>query len=148
MMGSITGLFNYHSLMFHGKTLFHLVSAAKEGNDKAFCLAIQIDRTILNLPYFRERLIKSQFTNDQEFLTRLASRLKNPIIRSRIRYRTLWLTFAILEDEGLLELPHEEILDICEDVGVYGKKFGVEDVGHLRKRLNEYRRMQRTSKIF
>ena len=147
-MGTITSLFNYLSLMVHGRTLCQLVSDAKNGDRDAFCLAVQIDRTVLYLPYFRERIIQSQFTSDQDFLSQLGARLQNPIIKSKIRYRTLWLTFAILEDEKLLELPHEEILDICEEVGVYGKKFGVEDVGHLSKRLNEYRKKQRTPKIF
>lgn len=58
----------------------------------------------------------------------------------KIRYRKLWLTFAILEDEGQLNMPHEQLLDLLEDLGVYGQKFGVEDVGHLRNRLFEYRK--------
>jgi hypothetical protein len=58
------------------------------------------------------------------------------------------VTFAVLDDEGLLGLPHEQIMDICQEVGVYGKDFGIEDVGHLSKRLWEYRKSQRKPNIF
>ena len=82
-------------------------------------------------------------------MDKLSYRLKAPILQSKIRYKTLLLTFAILEDDGFLSgLPHDELLDICEDVGVYGKEFGIEDVGHIRKRLKDYRRIQRNSKYF
>jgi hypothetical protein len=93
-------------------------------------------------------MFKAQFSDDAIFLKKVGDSLKRPILSSKIRYRTLWLTFAILDDEGLLGLPHEQILSICEQVGVYGTQYGIEDVGHLRKRLNDYRRYQRTSNIF
>ncbi|MEJ1388072.1 MAG: hypothetical protein RPU12_09160 [Candidatus Sedimenticola sp. (ex Thyasira tokunagai)] len=140
--GSLASLFNYLSLMVHGRSMCQLVTAAISGDDEAFYKAVQIDRTILTLPYFRSRLLKAQLGNDPSFLSALSYRLRNPIIRGKIRYRTLWIAFAILDDEGLLKLPHERLMDICQEIGVYGKQFGIEDVGHLSKRLSEYRRVQ------
>ena len=147
-LGFITSLFNYLALMVHGRTMCQLVADALGGDDDAYRRAVQIDRTVLTLPYFQDRLLKAQFSNDAHFLKTVGDSLKRPILSSKIRYRTLWLTFAILEDEGLIGLPHDQILDICEQIGVYGKAYGVEDVGHLRKRLRDYRRYQRTSNIF
>jgi hypothetical protein len=148
ILAFITGIFNYLALMVHGRTICQLVAAAMDGDDDAYRRAIQTDRTVLYLPYFQDRMVKAQFSDDAIFLRKVGDSLKRPILQSRIRYRTLWLTFAILDDEGLLDLPHDQLLDICEQVGVYGKQYGVEDVGHLRKRLNDFRRYQRTSNIF
>ena len=148
ILGFITALYNYLALMVHGRTMCQLVTDALGGDDEAYRRAVQIDRTVLFLPYFQDRMLKAQLGNDGPFLKSVGDSLKRPILSSKIKYRTLWLTFAILEDEGLLGLPHDQILDICEQSGVYGKEYGVEDVGHLRKRLHDYRRCQRTSNIF
>lgn len=92
--------------------------------------------------------MKAQLTGDEAFLYALAYRIKSPLVSTKIRYKELWLTFAILDDEGLLTLSHEEIFNICQEVGVYGRQYGVEDVGHLTKRLQEYRKLQGNRKIF
>ena len=148
-LGMITSSFNYLALMLHGYTMCTLVSMAKNGNDSAFCKAVHIDRTVLNLPYFKQRMLKAQFGNDQDFLNILAYQLKNPLHKGKIKYKVLWLTFLILEDEGLLNsLSHEEIFDICEQTGVYGKEHGIEDVGHISKRLRDFRKYQGKLKIF
>jgi len=148
-LGMITSSFNYLALMLHGHTMCSLVSMAKDGDDNAFCKAVHIDRTVLNLPYFKQRMLKAQFGNDQNFLNILAYQLKNPLRKGKIKYKILWLTFLILDDEGLLDsLSHEEIFDICEKTGVYGKEHGIEDVGHISKRLRDFRKYQGKSKIF
>lgn len=139
----VAGFLNHLALMLHGRTLCRLVADAKKGDDDAFCKAVQVDRTILNLPYFRERLIHAQLGKEPDFLNKLAYRLKTPILSGKIRHPKLWLTFAYLEDEGLFTLRHEQILDICRAVGAYN----ADDVGHLRKRLSEYRRQQGTTSI-
>ena len=144
----LASFFNYLCIMVNGKNICRLVDDALHGDINAYCKAVQIDRTILFLPEFQKMVFNAQFGKEEEFLTKLSYRLKNPIISSKIRYRTLWLTFAILDDLGLLELPHEQLLDICEEVGVYGKPHGVEDVGHLTKRLNEFRKIHKNSKTF
>lgn len=138
------GFLNYIALMIHGRTLCQLVTDAKAGDDDAFCKAVQVDRTVLNIGYFNERLIHAQLGKEPDFLNKLAYRLKTPILSGKIRYPKLQLTFAYLEDAGLLSLPHEQLLDICHAVGAYG----ADDVGNLRKRLAEYRRQQRTSIVF
>lgn len=148
-LGIITSSFNYLALMLHGYTMCTLVAMAKDGDDNAFCKAVHIDRTVLNLPYFKQRMLKAQFGNDQNFLNILAYQLKNPLHKGKIKYKILWLTFLILDDEGLLDsLSHEEIFDICEQTGVYGKEHGIEDVGHISKRLRDFRKYQGKSKIF
>ena len=139
----LTATFNYLSLMTFGKTLCQLVEQAQNNDieaDKALCQAVQIDRTILQLPFVQNRILKAQLGNDKYFLEQLANHIKRPILSGKIRYRKLWLTFAILEDEGILDMPQEDLLDLLEGLGVYGQKFGVEDVGHLRNRLFEYRK--------
>ena len=116
--------------------------------DEAYRQAVQIDRTVLFLPYFQDRMIKAQLGNDGPFIKSVGDSLKRPILSSKIKYRTLRLTFAILQDEGLLDLPREQLLNICEEVGVYGKSYGVEDVDHLKKRLRDYRKDQGKPNIF
>ena len=82
------------------------------------------------------------------FLDKLHYRLTSPLLRSKIRYKTLWLTFAFLDEGGYLDgsLKHREILDICEDAGVGGYENRIEDVGYLSKRLREYREFQTINK--
>ena len=137
----ITHFFNILALMIHRRSMCELVNDAKNGDNEAFCLAVQIDRTVLQLPYFQKRLLKSQFSNDAEFLNKLASRLRTPISQSKIRYRTLILTFAMLDDMDILDsLTLEELLNVCDKIGVTGKEHGIDDVDKLRKRLHEYRK--------
>ncbi|WP_026601368.1 hypothetical protein [Methylomonas sp. 11b] len=149
VLGLLSVTFNYLALMVHGRSMCQLVADAKNGDDTAYRCAVQIDRSVLRLDYFQGRLLRAQFSGDQDFLDKLSYRIKAPILQAKIKYKTLLLTFAILEDDGFLTtLSHDELLNICEEVGVYGKDFGVEDVGHLRKRLSDYRKLQRNSKYF
>ncbi|MCK4823767.1 hypothetical protein KA005_48890 [bacterium] len=142
----LASTFQYLALMTHGRSMCQLVEDAKKGDDNAFCIAVQVDRNVLRIPYFQERLFRAQLSADTKFLTTLGYRMKNPIIKGKIRYRTLYLAFALLDDLGMLGLPHNTLLDICDEIGVYGRDHGIEDVGHLRKRLHEYRKFQRNSK--
>lgn len=149
VLGLLTASFNYLALMVHGRSMCQLVADAKQGDDNAFRCAVQIDRSVLRLDYFQDRLLRAQFSGDQDFLDKLSYRIKAPILQTKIKYKTLLLTFVMLEEEGLLsELSHDELLDICQEIGVYGKDFGVEDVDHLRKRLRYFRKHQRNSKVF
>ncbi len=129
--------------MVHGRSMCQLVTDAKNGNDEAFRQAVHIDRTVLQLPYFQQRLLKSQFSNDEVFLNKLASSIRTPILKSKIKYRTLMLAFAMLDDQNMLDLPHEKLLDVCEEIGVTGDEHGINDVDKLRKRLHEYRKQAR-----
>lgn len=134
------------AVMVHGRKMTALVASAIEGDDDALCKAVQIDRSVLvAIPYFGERLRRAHLEGDGDFCGRLGYRMANPVLKGKIRYRTLWIVFSFLEQFGLLDgaLKHREILDICEQVGVGGKKSRIEDVGYLSKRLAEYRRFQK-----
>jgi len=139
-LSMLTNLFNYLALMLHGKSICTLVYEAKNGDDDSLCEAIHIDRTILYLPFAQERLIRAQLGKDKNFLSKLGRRISTPILSGKIRYRKLYLAFAILDDEGYLDIPREQLLDLLIEAGVYGKEFGNEDVGYLSKRLNEYKK--------
>ena len=141
--GYVASLLNTISTMVHGRSMCQLLAAAIEGDNESLCRAAQIDRTIFTLPEIQNRLLVAQFSGDAEFLAELSYRIRNPVLKSKIRYKTLWVAFSVLDDEGLLELPHNQLCDLCEAVGVYGEKFGIQDVGHLSKRLQEYRRFQK-----
>lgn len=141
--------FNAISIMVHGRKMTDLVRAAESGDDDAFCLAVQIDKRILSvLPYFRGRHERAISEGDIDFLDKLHYRLTNPLLRSKIRYKTLWLTFAVMDESGHLDgsLKHREILDICEEAGVGGYQNRIEDVGYLSKRLREFREFQKINR--
>ncbi|MGA7750781.1 MAG: hypothetical protein WCA63_11620 [Gallionella sp.] len=137
--------YNSVSMMVHGRKLTDLVRSAEGGDDDAFCLAVQIDkRILLALPYFKERYDKAIVNGEVYFQDKLHYRVTSPLLRSKIRYKTLWLTFAVLDDSGLMDgyLKHREILDICDEVGVGGYENRIEDVVYLTKRIREYRKFQ------
>lgn len=143
MAALIANLCNYVSLMVHGRSLCELVTAAKAGDDKAFVLAVQIDRTILNLPYFQQRLALAQLGKEPEFLSSLAYRLKNPLLSTRREHLKLWLAFAILDDERLLrDMTVDELMVACRAMGAYDGY----DADSLRKRRHDYLRQHQTSK--
>jgi len=147
-LGFFCTFFDLLSLMIHGKSLRQLVNEAKQGDDKSFILAAQTDRMVLYLPYFQERLKRAQLGNDGVFLRELSYRIKNPLVRGKIKRRTLWLLFALLESEGQLDMPLSELLVLCEETGVYGDQFGIGDENSLGKRRREYISNQGTGKIF
>ena len=133
------------SLMVHGEKLTSLVAQAKTGNDDAFVKAIQIDRRILTvIPYFKDRYAKAQAEGHEDFYDKLSYRLARPPFKGKIRYKSLWMTFAILDGAGLLsEMTHSKILRLCDEAGVGGYKNRIEDVKYLSKRIKEYREFQR-----
>ncbi|MGV3590887.1 MAG: hypothetical protein ACO1PZ_04305 [Gammaproteobacteria bacterium] len=140
---------NYLALMSFGRTMCDLVTSAKNGNDDDFCHAVQIDRTVLfGIPYFRQRLIRAQVGYEAEFLHKLGEAVKGSILRKKLSYPELMLVFAMLDDEGLLDMPLNELMDVCEELGVYGREHGTEDIDSLRKRRQYYRKMTGTQKSF
>ncbi|HUX80431.1 MAG TPA: hypothetical protein VMW10_11925 [Alphaproteobacteria bacterium] len=146
MLAFLASFYSTISIMVHGRKMTDLVQAAEQGDDDAYCLAVQIDKRILSaLPYFKERYEKAISSVEIDFLDKLHYRITNPLLRSKIRYKTLWLTFAFLDECGYLDgsLKHREILDICEEAGVGGHLNRIEDVGSLSKRLREYREFQK-----
>lgn len=142
----MASFYNALSMMVHGQSLPSLVNRAESGDDDAFLLAVHIDRQILKyLPYFKERHERAIMDGEFIFLGRLNYRLSSPLLKGRIRHKTLWLAFAVMDGCGLLDgsLKHREILDICESSGVGGYENRIEDVNYLTKRLGEYRDYQK-----
>lgn len=144
----IGNLYNYLAVMVFGQSLCQLVAHATEGSDDVLVYAAQVDRTVLNLPRFQQRLAQAQLTGDGNFLDKLSYRLRNPLLRTKLRHPELRLAFAILQDEGLLEpgkrQPYGKLMDQCREAGVYKG----DDVDAFRKTLTEYLRAQRTRKDF
>lgn len=132
------------SVMVHGENLTSLVAQAKAGNDDAFVKAIQIDhRILITIPYFKERFARAQYEADQDFNDKISSRFGRAPYRGKIRFKSLWLAFAFLDQLGLLKtLTHSEILQICDDAGVGGYKNRIEDVKNLTRRLKDYHLFQ------
>lgn len=134
------------SVLVHGERLTSLVPKAIAGDKGAFCKAIQIDRSLLSYhPYFVQRRMQATENGETEFLCDIAYRERNPTFRGKIRYPALYIVFALLETVNWLnDLKHEEILDICDQAGLDRYQSRIEDVVYLTKRLNDYRRYQKT----
>jgi hypothetical protein len=133
------------SVMVHGEKLTSLVTQANNGNDKAFAKAIQIDKRILTVdPYFRARYERAQMEPPDDFFDDLAYRLKAPPYKGKIRHKSLWLAFSVLERSGLLDtLTRREIMEMCDEAGVGGDKNRIASDKHLGNRLQEYREFQK-----
>lgn len=129
-------IFQYLSLMTHGYSMTELVRMAKEGDDTAFCRAVQIDRTVLfDIPYFSHRLTQLQLGDNKTLLKKLANAMKGKILGHTIPHRKLWVVFAILEDGGFLDMPLDQLLDVCIELGVHG---GITDTNTFGKRRIAY----------
>lgn len=145
-----SSFFQNLSVMVHGEKLTSLVAQAVAGNDEAFVKAVQIDRRILTeYPYFKERFARAQFEDNSDFNDLISYRISHSPYRGKIRHKTLWLTFSILDLAGHLnELKHSEILEICDEVGVGGWENRIQEVKYLSKRLGEYRQFQKRGGMY
>ncbi|MFZ2170989.1 MAG: hypothetical protein WAW61_15300, partial [Methylococcaceae bacterium] len=141
---------NHLAIMVHGRKMTQLVTEAIQGNDDAFVLAAQIDSTVLqSIPYFQERVTRARREGDSNFLDKLAYRQKIPPLQGKIRFRLLYLLFAMLDGMNILsDLTCSEILDICDAAGLDRWQNRIEDEGYLAKRLREYRRFQIHKSIY
>lgn len=144
-LGFIPSFYQWLSVMVHGEKLTSLVAQAQAGKDDAFVKAVQIDRRILTeMPYFKARYARAQDEADSDFSDKLAYRLQSPPYRGKIRHKSLWLTFAMLEQVGWLgNLGSREILDICDEAGVGGYENRIQSEKHLANRVREYREFQK-----
>ncbi len=137
--------YNHIALMVHGQKLTTLVPLALQGDKKAFCKAIQIDRNILTgHPYFRDTYARLQTGEDPNFLDDVTSYIKRPPIRGRIRFPALYMLFAILDGfKRLDDFTASEILDICDDAKLDRFQNRIEDEASLNKKRIEYRKNQK-----
>ena len=148
--GFFSHFFNTLALMTHGAKLTTLVPQAIAGNDESFLKAVQVDRLLLtHHPYFIERKQRAQDSGKEpEFLRALAYRESNPNLKGPIRYPALFFLFGVLESlQWLDDLKHEEILDLCDEMGLDRFQNRIEDVNYLTKRLKDYRRFQKTNGV-
>lgn len=139
--------YNNISLMVHAQKLTALVPLALQGDQKAFCKAVQIDRNLLTgHPYFRETYAKLQTGENRKFLIDISSHLNRPPIRGKIRYPALYSLFATLDGFGWLnDFTASEILDMCDEAELDRYQNRIEDENYLVKRRLEYRRKQKIS---
>jgi len=148
--GFFSHFFNTLALMTHGAKLTALVPQAISGDDDAFLKAVQVDRLLLtHHPYFIERKQRAQDSGKEaEFLRALAYRESNPNLKGPIRYPALFFLFGVLESlQWLDDLKHDEILDLCDEMGLDRFQNRIEDVNYLTKRLRDYRRFQKTNGV-
>lgn len=145
LYSTVTHLHHYLALLTYGRNICDLVADAKSGDDDAFCKVVRIDRTSLfGIAYFQKRLIRAQVEGDPKFLKKLANAMQAKPLGAKYSHKMLMFVFAILDDEGLLyKLLPDKLMTICEELGVYGYDFGVEDPESLRSLLNKYRRRTR-----
>lgn len=144
--GVFAQFFNTLSLMTHGAKLTALVPKAVHGDMDAFMKAIQVDRLLLtHHPFFIARKQQAQDKGESEILRALSYRESVPNLSGKIRYPGLFMLFGLLESvQWLDDLRHEEILDLCDEIGLDRFQNRIEDVNYLTKRLRDYRRFQKT----
>lgn len=137
------------SIMVHGEKLTSLVAQAKAGDDTAFVKAVQIDKRILTtVPYFIERFNRASNDDKSDFYDQLSYRLQCAPYKGKIRHKSLWLAFSILDQLNLLDgLKHSQILEVCDEAGVGGYENRIQSVKHLTNRLKEYREFQKRNVI-
>lgn len=132
----LTQIFFYLAVMTFGRSMTSLVQAAQKGDEGAFFAAVRIDKTVLfGVPYFRQRLLKAQISSEPQFLQKLANAIKGTSLGSKLSYRRLMFVFVLLDDEGFLDLPLNQLLEICIEVGI----IGIDDPELLGKRRKYYK---------
>jgi len=137
--------FNGIALMVHGQKLTTLVPLALQGDKKAFCKAVQIDRNLLTgHPYFQDTYARLQTGENPNFLCGILTHMNRPPIQGRIRFPALYALFSTLDLFGWLnDFTASEILDLCDEAGLDRYQNRIEDENYLIKRRLEYRRKQK-----
>lgn len=131
------------SFMVHGRKITDLVQSAMNGDDEALCLAAQIDRLVMSLPCFREKIQKAlemRTDEDARFIYNLSYRMKSPVLRGKIKHRKAWLALLLLDSMNLLDgsLTRTELLSMFDEAGIEG--IGSED--SLSRILRNFRSYQ------
>lgn len=143
-MGFLCSTFNIIAQMSHKKNMCQLIAAAKSGDDEAFKHAVRVDKTVLRLPFFQERLSKASLAGEETFLSNVGLSIRAPHLGGRVVYRKLWIALSLLDQDGLIEtLKNKEILDILVDTGVFDNPDGI-DESYFNKRLKEYKSQHRS----
>ncbi len=137
--------YNHIALMVHGQKLTVLVPLALQGDKKAFCKAIQIDRNILTgHPYFCDTYARLQTGENSNFLMDITSYINRPPIQGRIEYPALYMLFAVLDGfKWLDDIKAREILDLYNGMGLNDSHGYIEDENSVIKKRIEYRKKQK-----
>ncbi len=137
--------YNHIALMVHGQKLTTLVPLALQGDQGAFCKAVQIDRNLLTgHPYFRDTYASLQTGENPNFLDAITSYINRPPIQGRIRFPMLHMLFAVLDGFNWLDnFTANEILDLCDDAKLDRYQNRIEDANYLIKRRLEYRKIRK-----
>ena len=145
LMAVLVMFYEYLSVAVHGEKLSSLVKRAKSGDDVAYGKAVQIDGRILSsVPFFKDRYDRASTEDDEEFLSMVSRKRSAAPYKGKLTHKSLWMTFALLDDCGLLwSVRREDLLDLCNEVGIATKGEQLEDVKNLNKLLDRYRRFQK-----
>jgi len=140
--------YNHIALMVHGQKLTTLVPLALQGDQKAFCKAVQVDPNLLTgHPFFRDTYLRLPTGNDKEreFFAAISNHINRPLIKGKIRFPALYMLFAMLDGfKWLDDFTATEILDVCDDAKLDRYQNRIEDENYLIKRRIEYRKKQKT----
>ncbi|MDO9101571.1 MAG: hypothetical protein Q7J20_05220 [Candidatus Nitrotoga sp.] len=130
------------SFLVHGRKITDLIQSAINGDDEAFCLAVQTDKLVLSLPFFKDRLSKAlKLESDKEakFLYNLFYRMQNPVLRGQIKQPKVWIALLLLDSMALLDgsLTRAELLAMLDEAGIEG--VGSEDnISRMLRRFRSY----------
>lgn len=134
------------AVMVHGERMTSLVPKALAGDSEAFAKAVHIDKNLIyDHPQFQERYRKALADPDKhlDLLGKISRRLATHVTVGRQKLPGVFFIFALLESlRWLDDLPHREILDICDAVGL-----DVPDENAITKALGRYRRYQKTGGV-
>lgn len=139
---------NHFACMVHRKSMFQLVAEAKNGDDESLLKAVQTDkRCLVDIPYFRERILQAVSAGEDNFVRRLLQYRKKPPFQSATTLQPLYLIFSLLDAMGLLEAYAEDLerfADLCQELGAYGPENDVADVDSFAKMLRRFKAKYRT----
>lgn len=142
-------VFNYLAYIVHGKSMYQLVAEAKAEVRESLLKAIQIDKSVLStIPYFIEFNRRAADEGLFEVQRQIHTYRQKPIFVSRIRYPSLWLVFAFLDEMNILEEFEEDLeyfAELCQRLRVYGPppEEDVVDVDSFESRLKDYKKTSR-----
>jgi hypothetical protein len=113
-------LINYICALLNKEFMFHLLKAARKGNDEALFKAINLDKNLIWASWINKRIGQATLKDDREFLTKLGkasgSKISLNKIRSSLRL-TLFLHFAWYL--GLNKLTDHELALLINNYDIY-----------------------------
>lgn len=109
---------NMVSLFVHEKTLPVLYAEAAKGNDDFLFKLIQIDKTLFDHDWVRERIRKAMYSGEREFFHALSDAIKDDPLKGRKMRLKEFLVLTLFWDMGLYRLSVPEIMKLFNDSGL------------------------------